>query len=129
MNTIIIGENQSINYAFSELLRDGLTCNYSFLKPADIFQKFQGVSELNPDLILVDLSSSIRNSRDFVRRVRQQHPSAPIVALHFYKDLALINEILQAGATAYLLVNTSTTELKNAISNIFEGKTYITQEI
>ncbi len=56
-------------------------------------------------------------------------PTAPIIALHFYKDISLVREIIDAGATAYLLVNTSMTELRNALQEIRNGNTYISKEI
>jgi len=128
MKTLIIGNNQSINQAFSELMNEELACSFSFIDPCRVHNK-KTPAELNADLIFIDLSSAINDSRDFVKNVRRLKPETPIIALHFYKDMALIEEIMQAGASAYLLVNTSSSELNNAIENILNGDTYISQDI
>lgn len=129
MKTIIIGENQSINQAFSELMNCGIICSCSFMNPAKLHANGHTVEDFAADLILIDLSSSIRNSSDFVRNIRTLKPYTPIIALHFYKDIALAMELIQAGASAYLLINTSLEELNMAIQQVFEGKEYISQEI
>jgi DNA-binding NarL/FixJ family response regulator len=129
MKTIIIGDNQSINQAFSELLNEDLDCSCTFRETTVCHPNQLNQSEISADLILVDLSSSIRNSRNFVRKMRVLHPETPIIALHFYKDVSLIQEIIEAGASAYLLVNTSSSELKNAVCSVLEGNKYISNEI
>lgn len=129
MKTIIIGDNQSINQAFSELLNEDLDCNCTFRESTVCHPNQLTLLDIAADLILIDLSSSIRNSREFVRKVRAVQPKTPIIALHFYKDESLVNEIIEAGASAYLLVNTSSSELKNAVCNVLEGKKYISKEI
>lgn len=129
MNTIIIGDNESISAAVSELLVEERICNFTFLKPSTLFSNGHKSAVYEAELILIDLSSTIRYSREFVKRVRMIQPTAPIIALHFYKDLSLVREIIDAGATAYLLVNTSLTELRNALEEIRNGNTYICNEI
>jgi DNA-binding NarL/FixJ family response regulator len=129
MKTIIIGDNQSINQAFCELLNEDLDCNCTFREKTVCLPNQLNPLEVSADLILIDLSSSIRNSRELVRKVRALQPKTPIIALHFYKDTSLVEEIIEAGASAYLLVNTTSSELKNAICNVMEGKKYITKEI
>jgi len=129
MKTIIIGDNQSINQAFSELLNDELECSCTFRETSVYHPRKFTTMDVSADLILIDLSSSIRNSREFVKKVRSLQPKTPLIALHFYKDLSLIEEIIEAGASAYLLVNTSSSELKNAICTVLEGSKYISKEI
>jgi len=129
VNTIIIGDNESISTAVSELLVEERVCDFTFLKPSTLFSNGHKSAVYNAELILIDLSSTIRYSREFVKRVRIMQPTAPIIALHFYKDISLVREIIDAGATAYLLVNTSMTELRNALQEIRNGNTYISKEI
>ncbi|MBE0639116.1 MAG: response regulator transcription factor [Bacteroidales bacterium] len=129
MKTIIIGENQSINQAFSELLNSELSCCFSFIKPANLYSNGHPAEDFTADLILIDLSSSISNSRNFLQKIRQMKPLTPIIALHFYTDIALAEELIQAGASAYLLINTSSLELNNAIQHVLEGKKYISKDI
>lgn len=129
MKTIIIGDNQSINQAFSELLNEDLECNCTFRETTVCHPNKLTPSDISADLILIDLSSSIRNSRRFVKKMRTLQPKTPIIALHFYKDVSLVEELIEAGASAYLLVNTSSSELKNAICNVLEGKKYISKEL
>ena len=129
MKTVIIGDNESISTAVSELLVEQRVSDFAFLKPSTLFSNGHKSVVYDAELILIDLSSTIRYSREFVKRVRAIQATAPIIALHFYKDISLVREIIDAGATAYLLVNTSQAELGNALQEIKAGNTYITKEI
>jgi DNA-binding NarL/FixJ family response regulator len=129
MKTVIIGKNQSINECFGELINENKTFTFSYFHPMEAFQEIEKLSNPGVDLVLIDLSSSITNSCEFIGKMRGLLPDIPLIALHFYKDKALIDEIIYAGASAYLLINTSSVELNNAIKEITHGKTYITSEI
>ncbi|NCU31726.1 MAG: response regulator transcription factor [Candidatus Moranbacteria bacterium] len=129
MKTVIIGKNQSINECFGELINENNTFTFYYFQPNVAFQEIEKLNNPGVDLVLIDLSSSIKNSCEFIGKMRDLLPDIPVIALHFYTDRALVDEIINAGASAYLLINTSSVELNNAIKEISLGKTYITSEI
>jgi DNA-binding NarL/FixJ family response regulator len=129
MKTVIIGSNQSINKCFGELINEQHAFTFTCFPPSEAFDGIETVKDSGIDLILIDLSSSIKNSCEFIEKLHKLLPKVPLIALHFYKDRELVDEIIQAGASAYLLINTSPAELNNAIQGIRQGKKYITNGI
>ncbi len=129
MKAAIIGNNQSINQCFGELLSGQHAFTYTCYQPATAISELSTQADQKIDLLLIDLSISIKNSCDFVSRVHKLKPGIPIIALHFYKDRTLVEEIITAGASAYLLVNSGFNEFAGAIEKIMNGEKYITREI
>lgn len=129
MKAAIIGNNQSINQCFGELLKGQHAFTYTCYQPADVISDLSAQTDHELELILIDLSISIKNSCDFVSQVHKLYPGIPIIALHFYKDRTLVEEFITAGASGYLLVNTSISEFSSAIGKIMNGEKYITRDI
>jgi DNA-binding NarL/FixJ family response regulator len=129
MKAVIIGKNKAINDALGELLRDNIACGTYFIFPQNILTNADYEQLKAADLLLIDLNSSFINSQLFVKELHGINPNAKIIALHIYKDLNLIESIISAGASAYLLVNTNHNELITAVAEITAGKTFITSEL
>jgi len=129
MKAIIIGKNKAINEALAELLRDNIACGTYFILPQNILTNIDYEQLKNADLLLIDLNSSFINSQLFVKELHGINQKAKIIALHIYKDLNLINSIISAGASAYLLINTNHNELMTAVTEITHGNIFITSEI
>jgi len=129
MKTVIIGKNNAINSALGELLSDGITCIIYYILPQNVLTNIDFEQLKNAELLLIDLNSSFTNSQLFVKELHGINPNAKIIALHIYKDLNLIDTIIEAGASAYLLVNTNRDELAVAVKEIMNDKLFITSEL
>jgi DNA-binding NarL/FixJ family response regulator len=129
MKAVVIGKNKAINDALGEMLKDAISCFVYFIMPQNILTNNDFEQLKNAELLLIDLNSSFTNSQLFVKELQGINPGSKIIALHIYRELDLVNSIIHAGASAYLLINTNHAELTNAVNTIFAGKTYITSEI
>ncbi len=129
MKSVVIGKNRAINFALGELLVEGIACTVHYIFPQEVLTNFDFEQLREAELLLIDLNSSITDSQLFVKELHEINSHAKIVALHIYKDLDLINSILRAGASAYLLINTKREELIEAVHEIFAGKVFIAPEL
>ena len=129
MKAVIIGKNKAINDALGELLKENIACNIYHILPQNVLTNTDYDQLKNAEILLIDLNSSFTNSQLFVKELHEINPNAKIIALHIYKDLTLIKAIINAGASAYLLVNTNQNELVSAIKEISNGNTFITTEL
>lgn len=73
-------------------------------------------------IIIADLASLNRDSRYFIRQIRELNPDARIVALHIYNEKEFIQPIIDAGASAYLLVNAEKEDMIGVIENLIKAK-------
>ena len=96
---------------------------------ADGMTAIRSVAELQPDIILMDLTMPRTSGMDAIVQIKRQHPHIKIVALTFHKEDKYIHATLEAGADAYVLKDDSRTELFNALANVATGNNYLSPSI
>ncbi len=82
----------------------------------------------NVDIVLTDISMPEMNGVDFTLAIQKQFPDLKVIALTMIKDSQYVKQMLQAGASGYLLKNAREREIKEAISEVSKGGTYYAQE-
>ena len=80
------------------------------------------------DLVMTDISMPEMNGVEFAKAIQEQFPKVKVLALTMIKDSQYIKQMLQAGASGYVLKNAREKEIKEAVNKIMEGETYYTQE-
>ena len=86
---------------------------------------WQKTTELQPDIVLMDVSMPLMNGADATRRIRELCPDVKIVALTAHRASAYLSQMLKAGASGYVLKNTAFNELVDAILAVAKGGRYI----
>jgi two-component system response regulator NreC len=81
--------------------------------------------ELNPDVVIMDITLPDISGIEATRRLRQAHPDLPVVALTIHEDEQYFFEMLQAGASAYVPKRAAPEDLLNAIQAVHAGEVYI----
>ena len=81
-------------------------------------------SQVEPDVILMDLVMPGMDGATATRLIREQYPAVQVIALTSFKERELVEGALQAGAIGYLLKDVSAEELANAIRAALCRKTY-----
>lgn len=85
--------------------------------------------ELNPDLVIMDLTMPIMNGIDATREITKQHPDIKVMALTMESDRFFIVEALKAGASGYVLKDTAFAEICDAIDTIVRGEAYLPRKV
>jgi DNA-binding NarL/FixJ family response regulator len=86
-------------------------------------------TELNPDIMLIDLSMPRTSGIDAIVQVKRQRPEVRIIALTFHKEDKYIHATLEAGADGYVLKDDSRDELMAALKSVMSGNTYLSPAI
>ncbi len=79
-------------------------------------------SNLNPDVVLMDLLMPIMDGISAIKAIRNQSPDIEIIALTSVLEDASVMGAMQAGATGYLLKDTQADELCRAIKAAAAGQ-------
>ncbi len=87
------------------------------------------VQRLNPDVVIIDISMPLLNGLDCTRQLRESGCTAKILILTMHPDASLAQEALAAGASGYLLKSSPGTELKGAIRELLQGRTYLSPAV
>ncbi|MFA5422965.1 MAG: response regulator transcription factor [Phycisphaerae bacterium] len=85
--------------------------------------------EMNPDVIIMDVSMPDLNGVEATRQIIQENPRVRVIALSMHSDTLFVSEMLKSGASGYLLKDCAFQELKQAIRSVIEGKAYLSPSI
>ena len=96
---------------------------------SDGMSAMRAVAELQPDIVMMDLTMPRTSGMDAIVQIKRQHPHVKIIALTFHKEDKYIHATLEAGADAYVLKDDSRDELFSALSNVANGKSYLSPSI
>jgi DNA-binding NarL/FixJ family response regulator len=77
------------------------------------------------DVVVMDLSMPGMSGVVATRRLKQLRPDLPIVSLTRHADHTFLEELLRAGASGYVLKQSSHVELFRAIRAVATGQQYI----
>lgn len=80
------------------------------------------VGEVKPDVILMDISMPGMNGIQATKLILEKCPESKVVMLTMLDQEGYVYEAVKAGATGYMLKNTSSDDLVHAIHTVFEGK-------
>jgi len=83
------------------------------------------VVELNPDVVVVDVSMPGLSGAQVTTRLKQTDPQRKILALTVHEDRGYLRALLEAGANGYLLKQSPPAEIIHAIRSVGAGGTYL----
>lgn len=83
------------------------------------------VSELKPDIVLMDIVMPKLNGIEATRQIKQVSPTTNVLVLTAYSDIRYILGLLEAGACGYLLKNARGSEIAEAIRAACSGESVL----
>jgi DNA-binding NarL/FixJ family response regulator len=84
---------------------------------------------LTPDVIVLDISMPKLNGIEATRQLRKSGIDARIVVLTMHADVTYATEVLEAGASAYVLKTTPSETLVRAIRAALKGDRYVSEQV
>jgi two-component system, NarL family, invasion response regulator UvrY len=85
----------------------------------------------NPKMVLVDLSFQGNGLAGLalVERIKRHNSQARILVLSMHSDPVVVTRALNAGATGYVIKDTSTEELVRAVNRVLKGLPYLSDDL
>jgi len=81
-----------------------------------------------PDVILMDVNLPDKSGIDLCKEVKQLYPSVAVLGLSTFNQQAIIRNMMDNGASGYVLKNAAKEELLEAINTVIKGKVYYSFE-
>ena len=85
----------------------------------------QKVKDLQPDVVVMDVSMPELNGIQTTERLMQASQKIKVLILTAYDDYGYVRQLLRVGASGYVLKNAAAEELTNAIRVVAKGGVYL----
>lgn len=98
----------------------------NFLNAEDAMKS---IPELNPEIVISDINLPGKSGIESMAYIRHKCPNIQFIMFTIYEENEQVFDALKAGATGYILKNTPTVQLLNAVVELHEGGSPMTPSI
>jgi DNA-binding NarL/FixJ family response regulator len=101
------------------------------LTASDLVAGYRLYRRHQPDVVIVDLAIQGKGlgGLDLIRRIRTHDERAHILVLSMHNDPMIVARSLEAGASGYVLKDTSSEQLVKAVQQVSTGVPYLDGEL
>jgi DNA-binding NarL/FixJ family response regulator len=82
------------------------------------------VSQTKPDLALLDMRMPGMDGLTCLDRIRERHPNVKVVILSVSTDADVIQDVLNRGASAYIVKSVNPVDVPSALRQALEGSVF-----
>ena len=124
----IVEDRNEIRKGLVQLINntDGFVCSGAFRSMEEALEKLPGNL---PQILLSDIGLPGMNGIEGIKILKERYPNLIVLMLSVYDDDDRIIEAICAGASGYLLKNTSTTKLIASFKEVLNGGAPMSPEI
>jgi len=87
------------------------------------------VSDLNPNVVLLDISMPKLSGLEVARRIKKEHPSIKIVILSMHEEEEYALKMVRIGVSGYLIKDSAAREVIEAIRCAYGGKAFFSPQV
>jgi DNA-binding NarL/FixJ family response regulator len=95
----------------------------------DAHEAMQAIGQLQPDMVVVDISLKDTNGIDLIKDIKIQHSSLPILTLSMHDESLYAERVLRAGARGYIMKEEGTEQVVTAIRRVLAGEVYVSENM
>lgn len=124
-----IGKLNQTNGLIGSTIEASFSCNIRFHEPADVVSEPSVLDDEELDLVIFDLntSSGLGSAPHNIKKLNRYLPTSPLLVMHPYEKQKFIKPLIDAGANGIISITPSEDELTQAIDNLLNGESYISQ--
>jgi DNA-binding NarL/FixJ family response regulator len=119
-----------------EDIRSGLAAIINMTDGFKVLQTFsnaedalQDLATLHPDIVIMDINLPGISGIECIRRIHEKNRSIQFMMFTIYENNDTVFEALKAGATGYILKNSSPTKIIESLQDLYNGGSPMNPEI
>src|SRR5688572_4527724 len=93
------------------------------------FIRFLSEGGKSTDIVLLDINLPDANGIELCKRIKMASPATCVLAFSNHNERNTIMRMLQAGASGYLLKNSSAQEVMSCINHAIDGELALSNEV
>lgn len=128
INIIIVDDHSLFRNGMKLLLAN--TGNFNVMAEASNGKEFLTLIEgMQPDIVLMDIEMPEMNGIEATTKALEKNPDLKIICLSMYGEEEYYYKMIEAGVSGFLLKNSDINEVKTAITTIYNGGKFFSQEL
>ncbi len=128
MIRIVIADDHVYTRAGIRLLLQDVKGYEVVAEAANGEELLRAVEQYRPDVVITDIEMPAPDGVEATSIIKQRYPETGVLALTMYEDEHLLVDMLEAGASGYLLKRTNQQELIDAIETASRGGNYFCKD-
>jgi DNA-binding NarL/FixJ family response regulator len=89
----------------------------------------RNISELKPDILIVDISLNGPDGLDLLKAIRSSDPNLPVLILSMHDESIYAERALRAGANGYIMKQEATERVLVALRRILNREIYVSDRV
>lgn len=85
--------------------------------------------QLRPNVILMDIAMPLLNGLEATRQIKREHPEINVLVLTMYDHEEYFWQVIEAGASGYLVKRAAASELVSAIRAVSQGEAVLSPSV
>lgn len=85
--------------------------------------------QLKPNVILMDIAMPLLNGLEATRQIKREHPEINVLVLTMYDHEEYFRQMLEVGASGYIIKRAAASELVSAIHAVYNGESVLSPAI
>ncbi|HYM25433.1 MAG TPA: response regulator transcription factor [Vicinamibacterales bacterium] len=122
---ILVADDHAILRQGLKLLLDNQPDMEVVAEATDGVMAIERAAASNPDIVILDISMPRTNGLVAARTLKQRLPDIKIIALTRHEDERFVEELLRAGASAYVLKQSAPADFLKAVRAVAAGGIYV----
>ena len=87
------------------------------------------VKKLRPAVVVMDIAMPLLNGLEATRQIRKESPDTKVIILSAHGDDAYVEQVIELGASGFLLKQASSHNLATAIREVQKGGTFFSPDV
>lgn len=96
---------------------------------ANAYEAVELIKSASPQIVITDINMPEISGIDLALKIKTEFPQVKIIAMSTFKERSYISQMIQNGASGYLVKSASKEEIEEAILSVHEGKLYMSLDI
>lgn len=118
------------------IVRDGIIALLSLAGDIDVVgeatngnEALKMVSELHPDVVLMDIAMPIMGGLEATRRISKEFPKTKVLVVTQHDDKEYVFPVLESGASGLISKAGASSELASGIRSVYRGDSFLSPSV
>ena len=118
------------------IVRDGIAALLSLAGDIEVVgeatngnEALKMVSELHPDVVLMDIAMPIMGGLEATRRISKEYPETKVLVITQHDDKEYVFPVLESGASGLISKAGASSELASGIRSVYQGDSFLSPSV